>query len=522
MVITVDANRYQALLDSVQDEHFKEFLTKLQQANPDEKRRAFEALLGTDGFDAEKEFLNKDLEKQFYKGYKLISHGLEYKESVSLSGNMPKVPIISSNYKDLFLAPLSEGEDRIKYQKWAPHRDFREITGIASAYVIKIHEERRSSINYLIDSDLALTFEQLQYDDDDELLTEIDETPKPWAKSLELFSDLLNCDSIKYIRAPQDTPCLIFGKKLMLGKNGWDIRFSGDMKTVFFITGAGENIELNQRRNALQLAMKRVGRGLKYQNDSSRFLEEFRELAENDIHVFDNRWEREYDRPDYTSYLEHTSPDKIGNLYSDWVDALGKVVETRGKPAVSSTARKIMLLTVKSQAEFEKGELKDGQIFSEWYSDIESCAADEPIIRVSALSESVSSNIRLFRYNAENKDIRYIKENKKIGRKEWLEEYGLKWFFGGVVKLGAVFSRQAQYKADGVIANLRSPTCPFKQTIDEIASGHIIVPENKIVMVKDAILVAGQPGTLKVHVLHLVGMAALAEILREKASTSDD
>ena len=41
--------------------NIKEFLTKLQQANPDEKGELFEALLGTDGFDAE-EFLNKDLE----------------------------------------------------------------------------------------------------------------------------------------------------------------------------------------------------------------------------------------------------------------------------------------------------------------------------------------------------------------------------------------------------------------------------------------------------------------------------
>ena len=50
----------------------------------------------------------------------------------------------------------------------------------------------------------------------------------------------------------------------------------------------------------------------------------------------------------------------------------------------------------------------------------------------------------------------------------------------------------------------------------------MIVSENKLVTVKDALLIAGQPGNLKVHVLHLVGMAALAKIHRDHASADDN
>ena len=66
--------------------------------------------------------------------------------------------------------------------------------------------------------------------------------------------------------------------------------------------------------------------------------------------------------------------------------------------------------------------------------------------------KSSSSNTRLFRYNSE----RVPEEDDVVDGKRvaWLKKVGLDRFFGGIIKLGAVFSRQALNKEHGVRANL--------------------------------------------------------------------
>ena len=514
--ISLPDQTLRGLLEAVSDDSLKEFLGSLTAQSADEIRREFEEELRANPDNAERLFLSA--ENEFFKGYYLYKKGDKQIKNNSETDNKSIRPIISQQFINLFLNPLEE-DGEMKYQKWDPSVPYRAITGEAVNKLLKVHAEMtgEEQLKYLIKSDMSLSIANLEYIDEDQF-TEVEEIDEQWSSSFVIFSEIIGYTDVKFVKVPRETPCLIFHKQLAVGKNGWDIRFSPDAKTVYFLVSdvvSGQPIE---RMDALKRSMKRVARGCFGRLESFRFEDEFREVGSGRTHIFADGWHQDYARPDFESYLQRTEPDDLIDLYREFTTGLEEIVRTKGKPALGSNAANIMALTI-GAGQNENEEFVADRTFEAWYSTVPSCAADEPIVHFANETIIPTSNTRLFRYNSEKV---YETDDAENGKRiDWLAKVGLDRFFGGIIKLGAVFSRQAQYKEHGVRANLAVP-CPFLAAIRSIASGELIVSENKLVTVKDALLIAGQPGNLKVHVLHLAGMAALAEIHRNHASADDN
>lgn len=504
------------LLEAVSDDSLKEFLGNLTAQSADEIRREFEEELRANPDNAERLFLSA--ENEFFKGYYLYKKGDKQIQNNSESDNKSIRPIISQQFINLFLNPLEE-DGEMKYQKWDSAVHYRAITGEAVNKLLKVHAEMtgEEQLKYLIKSDMSLSIANLEYINEDHF-TEVEEIDEQWSSSFDIFSEIIGYTDVRFVKVPRETPSLIFHKQLAVGKNGWDIRFSPDTKTIHFLVSdvvSGQPIE---RMDALKRSMKRVARGCFGRLESFRFEDEFREVGSGRTHIFADVWHQDYARPDFESYLQRTEPDDLVDLYREFTTGLEEIVRTKGKPALGSNAANIMALTI-GAGQNENEEFVADRTFEAWYSTVPSCAADEPIVHFSNETIIPTSNTRLFRYNSE----RVPEEDDVVDGKRvaWLKKVGLDRFFGGIIKLGAVFSRQALNKEHGVRANLVVP-CPFLAAIRSIASGELIVSENKLLTVKDALLIAGQPGNLKVHLLHLVGMAALAKIHRDHASADDN
>ena len=504
------------LLEAVSDDSLKEFLGNLTAQSADEIRREFEEELRANPDNAERLFLSA--ENEFFKGYYLYKKGDKQIKNNSETDNKSNRPIISQQFINLFLNPLEE-DGEMKYQKWDSAVHYRAITGEAVNKLLKVHAEMtgEEQLKYLIKSDMSLSIANLEYINEDHF-TEVEEIDEQWSSSFDIFSEIIGYTDVRLVKVPRETQSLIFDKQLAVGKNGWDIRFSPDTKTIHFLISdvvSGQPIE---RMDALKRSMKRVARGCFGWLESFRFEDEFREVGAGTTHIFEDGWQQAHARPDFESYLQRTEPDDLVDLYREFTTGLEEIVRTKGKPALGSNAANIMALTI-GAGQNENEEFVADQTFEAWYSMVPSCAADEPIVHFANETIIPTSNTRLFRYNSEKV---YETDDAENGKRiDWLAKVGLDRFFGGIIKLGAVFSRQARYKEHGVRAKLAAP-CPFEAAIRSIASGELNVSENKLVIVKDALLIAGQSGNLKVHVLHLAGMAALAEIHRNHASADDN
>ena len=515
MEISLDEQTLGGLNEAASDEAFKDFLGSLTARSADEIRREFEEKIRASPENAERLFFSAETE--FFKGYYLYKKGDKQVKNNNDKYNIAKCEIISQQFINLFLNPLKE-DGEMKYQKWDPAVHYRAITGEAVNKLLKVHADLKGDEKYLIKSDMSLSIANLEYIDEDHF-TEVEEIDEQWSSSFVIFSEIIGYTDVKFVKVPRETPCLIFHKQLAVGKNGWDIRFSPDAKTVYFLVSdvvSGQPIE---RMDALKRSMKRVARGCFGRLESFRFEDEFREVGAGRTHIFADGWHQDYARPDFESYLQRTEPDDLIDLYREFTTGLEEIVRTKGKPALGSNAANIMALTI-GAGQNENEEFVADRTFEAWYSTVPSCAADEPIVHFANEIIIPTSNTRLFRYNSE----RVPEEDDVVDGKRvaWLKKVGLDRFFGGIIKLGAVFSRQALNKEHGVRANLAVVPCPFLAAIRSIASGELIVSESKLVTVKDALLIAGQPGNLKVHVLHLVGMAALAKIHRDHASADDN
>ena len=364
--------------------------------------------------------------------------------------------MISQQFINLFLNPLEE-DGEMKYQKWDPAVHYRAITGEAVNKLLKVHADLKGDEKYLIKSDMSLSIANLEYIDEDHF-TEVEEIDEQWSSSFVIFSEIIGYTDVKFVKVPRETPCLIFHKQLAVGKNGWDIRFSPDAKTVYFLVSdvvSGQPIE---RMDALKRSMKRVARGCFGRLESFRFEDEFREVGAGRTHIFEDGWEQAYSPSNFDSYLQRIEPNQLLGLYEEFNLGLLEIVRTNGKPALGSNAAKIMALTI-GAGQNENDDFVADQTFLAWYSQVPSCAADEPIVHFANETIIPTSNTRLFRYNSE----RVPEEDDVVDGKRvaWLKKVGLDRFFGGIIKLGAVFSRQALNKEHGVRANLAVVPCPF-------------------------------------------------------------
>ena len=87
-------------------------------------------------------------------------------------------------------------------------------------------------------------------------------------------------------------------------------------------------------------------------------------------------------------------------------------------------------------------------------------------------------------------------------------------FFGSQIQVGTVFARMLMNFDSGLI-RLNDQETLKNDVINKIASGEIEIPADGILLVRDGLLIQGRPSTLRIHVFHLVAMAAVESLLDE-------
>ena len=97
-----------------------------------------------------------------------------------------------------------------------------------------------------------------------------------------------------------------------------------------------------------------------------------------------------------------------------------------------------------------------------------------------------------------------------------MKKVGLDQFFGSTIQVGTFFGRLLDNKDIIQLADYDSKG--LRGYIDEIADGKISIPRNKILHLESALLVSGEQCGLRIHIFHLVAMAAMQEFMDEHMS----
>ena len=88
-------------------------------------------------------------------------------------------------------------------------------------------------------------------------------------------------------------------------------------------------------------------------------------------------------------------------------------------------------------------------------------------------------------------------------------------FFGSQIQVGTVFARMLMNFDSGLIRLNDQGRSLKNDVINKIASGEIEIPADGILLVRDGLLIQGRPSTLRIHVFHMVAMAAVESLLDE-------
>ena len=460
----------------------------------------------------------------YFSCYKMYKKGLEEVMINTIKAKSKK--FISEKFKDEYLDPRSDGK-KITYQKWTPNSHYIVINDEFGRVTKELFSEQKSvcfgTDNLLIPLSIEVAKttgnnENKKLNEKISTLLELEnviENYPHWQESLEqlctAYSEYANLETNlqPILIIPEEAAeftCEIFGRNLCIGNNGWDIIQHDKLNQMFFIMNEEDGPNY-LKAECLDKAVRRFVRtkSLNEQNFLISLIEKTQE--KNLATVFElAKWKDEYLNVDLDNYIDKCNKEHILEVFHTSYNALNKIWQTNGHPPLNDEDAKNFHIgmVLKEQEQFGSGALiDDGKMekkMKEWYQGLYSAASDEPKIDFDGYES---------RFNY--RDIMAKGSNKKQGE---LKEKGLLYFFGCRLPLGLIFSNIA-HQSDGVTLNQKEGR-NLEQWVQKIADGELVVPENKLVMIPDALLIKGQSkSSLTIHVFHLVAMAAMEKLLLE-------
>lgn len=472
---------------------------------------------------AEQKFskIKKEILDTYFSCYKMYKKGLE--EGIIKLKQSKK--FISEIFREEYLDPRSDGK-KTTYQKWTPNSPYTVINDEFGRVTEELFSEQKSVCfdysNLLIP--LSIDVAKIENTENKKLNEKISTLLKlenvignypHWQESLQqlctaysVYENLeTNLQPILVIpEKAEDFNCEIFGNNLCIGNNGWDIIQHDKSNQIFFIMNEEDGPNY-LKAECLDKAARRFVR-TKLINEQDFFIKLIeKSQEENEITVFEGaKWKDEYLNVDLDNYIDKCNKEHILEVFDTSYNALKKIWETNGHPPLNDEDAKNFHIgmVLKEQEQFgSEALIDDGKMekkMKEWYQGLYSAASDEPKIDFDGYES---------RFNY--RDIMAKGSNKKQGE---LKEKGLLYFFGCRLPLGLIFSNIA-HQSDGVTLNQKEGR-NLEQWVQKIADGELIVPENKLVMIPDALLIKGQSkSSLTIHVFHLVAMAAMEKLLLE-------
>ena len=437
-------------------------------------------------------------------------------EVCEVKGGTEKHKFISDTFFNKYLQPSKIGESE-RYLNWYPAESFRVLPSeIAKGLIV----QGVSQTETLAENDLLIRNSgDVKVDDiEDETLEEFEvEIPEKWAQSLKIFFEFvqnLNRDDLhmtdyKFKFMGPDEKTKLFNNHLKLGRNGWDIRHK-DGEVVFL---TGNHGEVRNQAMCLGIACEkylRVVHSKFHPNIVNQWIKHLYELTE--LSVFGIiAWLDEYSGIDVESYQNMCNPSDIENLFQKLLKGLRQIWENKGAVAPSSEGEQLMTMRLNLREEERSTdgfrETKFEQMFEQWYSD-KSMAGDEPKVigDLRCLKKNVFASHPVARRRVAGKN-----RNEGV-----MKHHQINTFFGAQIQVDTILGRWLDNPSkELVMLNNSNGRSLRNSAIEDIINGNLIIPADGILLVRDGLLIQGRPSTLRIHVFHMVAMAAVESLLDE-------
>ena len=492
------------------DDIWKSFIETISEVvDADELLQRFDTLLSTDPSGALKELSAKNPKVNFHPAFEAFEKGRKQK---NLSASK-KLRFISEIYRNTYLKPTIISDNEVQYLGWHPGEDFRVLSTRFSDKLIGNDANALQVDQLLVKNSGDVEIEQLESEYTNEQFIEI---PSAWKDSFDIFTNFVNEQNDsnlepKFIEEKIDEESKLFNSRLLIGTNGWDIRW--DDKNLIFITSKSENPHLRNKAECLKLACEKYIRILFFDKGSKQIIDEFNKRFFQTSTIFGNlqSWHETHDDTDVDAYIAKCTKSEIEGLYGLVLNNLRVIWNQKGAVVPGSDSDKLMSMQLNLR-ESERNtqdfvETKFERLFDDWYRG-KSMAQDEPMmfLELPCLRKNLFSSHRV------GKQMVTVGSRKKQRR---MTHHKLDKFFGSQIQVGTVFARMLMNFDSGLIRLNDQGRSLKNDVINKIASGEIEIPADRILLVRDGLLIQGRPSTLRIHVFHMVAMAAVESLLDE-------
>lgn len=440
------------------------------------------------------------------------------------AGEVCEVEVGTKNYRfisNAFFNKYFESTkigDSERYLRWHPAESFRVLPShIANRLIVKGNQRET-----LAEKDLLIrnSGDVIVSDIEDMKLDGFElEIPEKWAQSLKIFfefvrslnRDHLQLEDYKFKFMKSGETAKLFNNKLQLGRNGWDIRHK-DGVMVFL---KGVQGEVRNQAKCLAIACEKYLRVVhsKFHPDIvDRWRKHLHESTE--LSVFGSgiiAWLDEYSGIDVQAYQSMCNPGDIENLYQKLLRGLREIWENKGAVAPDSEGDKLMTMRLNLREEERSTDgfrdTKFEQMFEQWYSD-KSMAGDEPKVigDLRCLRKNVFASHPVARRRVAGKN-----RNEGV-----MKHHQINTFFGAQIQVDTILGRWLDNPSkELVMLNNSNGRSLRNSAIEDIINGNLIIPADGILLVRDGLLIQGRPSTLRIHVFHMVAMAAVESLLDE-------
>ena len=425
--------------------------------------------------------------------------------------------VISQSNREEYLLkwPMSD-----RYDGWMPLNDYRVINNKFTTRLFGTSADSFATNKRLISKqkpgnwDISLG----ELPEDWELCSLEDEAHATWKVSLETIQHALrgvcgdNSFEVKLYTAPEVTSCRLFDNEYIgIGNSGWDVRRID--KTYCFVTS-----KVTPEKVRMELFMNTIDRFQTYlRSKAENKVILNRDHLENAYASFDvetpwhgvSSWFDEHIVSNYEELEQQCLQGGLSDVYELLKDGIRELLKGEGNaPPGSPGSRCLGMRMVQTEDQdlehFKPSKMR--RVMDKWYENTPSMAADEPLIQTLGPNPK-TYYANLFLHHDQNT---IMPKGGGHERERRMRRCDIDNFFGSRIGLSSQFFMLA--KTEGRIKLNDENGESLERFIDQYSGNG---PLDIELHLPDALLVDGEPTTLRIHPFHLAAMAAVETALND-------
>ena len=423
--------------------------------------------------------------------------------------------VISQSNREEYLLkwPMSK-----TYDGWMPLKAYRVINNEFTTGLFGTSDDSFATNKRLISKqkpgEWDISMEELP--EDWELCSLEDEAHATWKVSLETIQQALrgvggnNSIEVKLYTAPPNTVCRLFDNEYIgLGNSGWDVRCID--KTYCFVTS-----KVTPEKVRMELFMNTIDRFQTFlRSKAADAVSLNREHLEDAYASLDvetpwygvSSWFDEHIVSNYEELEQQCLQGGLSDVYELLKDGIRELLEGEGDhPPGSAGSRCVGMRMFQTEEQvlehFKPSKMR--RVMDIWYEHTPSMAADEPLFQTLGPNPK-TYYANLFLHHDQNT---MMPRGGGSERERRMRRCNIDNFFGSRIGLSNFFFMLA--KTEGKIKLNDENGESLERFIIQYSGNGPLDPELHL---PDALLVDGEPTTLRIHPFHLAAMAAVETAL---------